>query len=111
MSNKQIAPERWKKFFEEFSHGNQGRRIKLETVNPESGDQIQFEKSPLLSLVYDSVNTGQVTVSTKEEEITHTHTIHAPNTVWEALDQDGKVLALEILDEDRNQTILQFQEE
>ena len=110
MSNKQIAPERWKEFFEEFSHGNQGRRIKLETVNPDSGDQIQFEKSPLLSLVYDSVNTGQVTISASEEEITRTHTIHAPNTVWEALDQDGKVVALEILDESENQTILQFQE-
>ncbi|MDJ0679790.1 MAG: hypothetical protein QNJ18_07995 [Xenococcaceae cyanobacterium MO_167.B52] len=42
--------------------------------------------------------------------ITRTHTINAPNTVWEALDEDGKVLALEILDEGHNQTILQFQE-
>ena len=110
MSNKQIAPERWKEFFKEFSNGNQGRRMKLETVNPESGDQIQFEKSPLLSLVYDSVNTGQVTISASEEEITCSHTIHAPNTVWVSLDQDGKAVALEILDESENQTILQFQE-
>lgn len=89
MSNKQIAPERWKEFFEEFSHGNQGRRMKLEIVNPERGDEIQFENSLLFSLVYDSVNTGQVRISASEEEITCTHTIHAPNTVWEALDQDG----------------------
>ena len=110
MNNKQIAPEGWSEFFDQFSNNNRGRRIKLETVNPERGDQIQFQNSPLLSLAYDSGNTGQVTISTSEEEITCTHTIHAPNTVWEALDQDGKVVALEILDESRNQTILQFQE-
>ena len=110
MSNKQIAPERWGEFFDQVSNNNKGRRIKLEIVNPVRGDQIQFENSPLLSLVYDSVNTGQVTISATEEEITRTHTIHAPNTVWEALDQDGKVVALEILDESHNQAILQFQE-
>ena len=58
MSNKQIAPERWGEFFEQVSNNNQGRRIKLEIVNPVRGDQIQFENSPLLSLIYDSVNTG-----------------------------------------------------
>ncbi len=110
MSNQQIAPERWTEFFEQLSNGNQGRLIRLEIVNPERGDEIRFQKSPLLSLVYDSVNTGQVTISASEEEITRSYTIHGPNTVWEALDSNGKVVALEILDESQTQTILQFQE-
>ena len=107
MSNKQINPERWEEFFDQFTNGNRGRLIKLEIVDPERGDQIPLQNAPLWSLVYNSVNRdNDLTISTGGEEVTYAHTIHTPKTVWEALDQNGKVVALEIVDESKTQTIL-----
>ena len=47
MSNKQINPERWEEFFDQFTNGNRGRLIKLEIVAPERGDQIPLQNAPL----------------------------------------------------------------
>ena len=107
MANKQISQDRWVEFFDQFTNGNRGRRIKLEIVDPESGDEIPIQNAPLWSLVYDPVEKGNdLTIATGKEEVNYAHTILAPKVVWSAQDTNGKVTALEILDESNAQTIL-----
>lgn len=109
MSNKQISPDRWVEFFDQFTNGNRGRLIKLEIVTQESGNLIPIQNAPLWSLVYDPVNKGNdLIIATGKSEVTYSHTILAPKTVWEAQDQNGKVVALEIVDQSGTQTILHF---
>jgi hypothetical protein len=76
MSNKQISPDRWVEFFDQFTNGNRGRLIKLEIVTPESGDLIPIQNAPLWSLVYDPVNKGNdLVIATGQDEVTYSHTM------------------------------------
>ncbi len=107
LSNQQISPDRWLEFFDQFTHDNRGRLIKLEIVNRERGDEILIENAPLWSLVYAPVPQGnKLTLATGEEEVTFAHNILAPKIVWSAKDETGQVVALEIIDESNAQTIL-----
>jgi hypothetical protein len=107
MVNKQIPQDRWVEFFDQFTNGNRGRLIKLEIVDQESGDEISIQNAPLWSLVYDPVDKGNdLMIATGRDEVTYAHTVLAPKIVLEAQDTNGKVVALEILDQSNNQTIL-----
>ena len=106
-SNQQISPERWVEFFDQFTNDNRGRLIKLEIVNQERGDEILIENAPLWSLVYAPVPQGnKLTLATEKDEVPPAHTILAPKIVWKAEDVNGQVVALEIIDESKAQTIL-----
>ena len=112
LSNQQIPSDRWVEFFDQFTNDNRGRLIKLEIVAREHGDQIPIQNAPLWSLVYNPVAQGnELTIATRRDETTHTHTILAPKTVWSAQDANGQVVALEILDESNVQTILYLKRE
>ncbi|MBE9043561.1 DUF5335 family protein [Pleurocapsales cyanobacterium LEGE 10410] len=107
MSNKQIPQERWVEFFDQFTNGNRKRLIKLEIVDRESGDLVAIKNAPLWSLVYDPVDKGNdLTIETGRDEVNYAHTVLAPKIVWERQDSNGKVTALEIIDEGNTQTIL-----
>ncbi len=107
MSNKQIPQDRWVEFFDQFTNGNRKRLIKLEIVDRESGDEIPIQNAPLWSLVYDPVDKGNdLTIETGRDEVNYAHTVPAPKIVWERQDSNGKVTALEIIDEGNTQTIL-----
>lgn len=105
--NQQIAHERWVEFFDQFTHDNRGRLIKLEIVNRERGDEIPIENAPLWSLVYAPVAQGnKLLLTTEKDEVPPAYTIMAPKIVWSAKDVNGQVVALEIIDENNAQTIL-----
>ena len=114
LSNQKISSDQWGEFFDQFTHDNRGRLIKLEIVNREGGDEILIENAPLWSLVYTPVAQGNnltlstgrnTTIVTERDEVTYSHTIHAPKTVWSAEDSDGQIVALEVIDESNAQTI------
>lgn len=114
MSNQQISSDQWVEFFDQFTQDNRGRLIKLEIVNRERGDEILIENAPLWSLVYAPVPQGNnltlstgrnTTIVTGRDEVTYSHTIHAPKTVWEAEDSNDQIVALEVIDESNAQTI------
>lgn len=107
LNNQKIASDQWTEFFEQFTHDNRGRLIKLEILNRERGDEILIENAPLWSLVYAPVPQGKkLTLATGEDEVTSAHNILAPKIVWSAKDENGQVVALEIIDESNAQTIL-----
>ena len=106
-TNQQISPEKWVKFFDQFTNDNRGRLIKLEIVNRERGDEILIENAPLWSLVYAPVPQGnKLLLATGRDGVTSAHTILAPKIIWSAQDAHGHVVALEIIDESKAQTIL-----
>lgn len=106
---KQIPAEQWGEFFDTFTNGNKGRLIKLEVIDREMGDETPVENMPLWVPIYDPVGKGNdLTVEIGRDEIAYSHTIEAPNEVWQERDDNGKVVALEIKTEDGTQTILQL---
>lgn len=108
-TNKQIPQERWLEFFDQFSDGNKGRQVQLEVISEDIGDQMPIEKAPLWSLIYDPINKGNdLTIEIGRDQVAYAHTIQAPNAVWEAQDENGKVSALEIRAEDGSQTIVRL---
>lgn len=110
MSNKQIPQERWVEFFDQFTNGNRGRLLKLEIVDQEMGDETPISNVPLWTLVYDPIGKGNdLVIETGQNEVNYAHTVLAPKAVWERQDSNGKVTALEILDDSDNQTILHLQ--
>lgn len=107
MSSKQIPQERWVEFFDQFTNGNKGRRLKLEIVDQQIGDEIPISNAPLWALVYDPRDKGNdLVIETGQDEVNYAHTVLAPKTVWERQDGNGKVTALEIIDEANHQTIV-----
>ena len=109
--SKQIPQERWLEFFDLLSDGNRGRMIAIEVINPEIGDEELIKNAPLLSLVYDPPKKGNdLMIETGKEQVNYAHTVTAPTEVWEAQDENGKVVALEIKDESGTQTILRFEQ-
>ena len=106
---KQIPAEQWGEFFDTFTNGNKGRLIKLEVIDREMGNETPVENMPLWALIYDPVGKGNdLTVEIGRDEVAYSHTIEAPNEVWQERDDNGKVVALEIKTEDGTQTILQL---
>ncbi|HEY9599998.1 MAG TPA: DUF5335 family protein [Allocoleopsis sp.] len=105
--NKQIPREEWIEFFDMFTNGNKGRLINLELIDRELGDETPVKEQPLLSLMYDPVDKGNdLTIEIGRTQVAYAHTIDAPQEVWQAQDDNGKVIALEIKADAGNQAIL-----
>ncbi len=105
--NKQIPRDEWVEFFDMLTNGNKGRLINLELLDRELGDETPVKGQPLLSLVYDPVNKGNdLTIEIGRTQVAYAHTIDAPQEVWQAQDDNGKVVALEIKTNEGNQAIL-----
>jgi hypothetical protein len=48
-----VAKENWQTFFDAFTKVIEGRRVEIEVIGPEVGDQIEAEWLPLNGLTYD----------------------------------------------------------
>ena len=106
---KKVEQENWLEFFSIFSNGNRGRLIAIEVEDMTSGDQPIADALPLLAIDYDPVNKGDdLVVTTGKEEVDYSHTISAPAEVWEAQDDNGEVIALEVINGDGARTIITF---
>ena len=109
--SKQIPQQRWLEFFDLLSDGNRGRSIAIEVISSEIGDEELIKNAPLFSVVCDPPDKGNDRViETGKEQVNYAHTVTSPTEVWEAQDENGKVVALEIKDESGTQTILRFEQ-
>ena len=108
-NSKQVEQGRWVEFFDMLSDGNRGRRISLEVIDPELGDESPIKDAALFSVVCDPVGKGNdIMIETGEKQVNYAHTVNAPTEVWQAQDENGELIALEINDESGAQTILRF---
>jgi hypothetical protein len=73
------------------------------------GDQPLTDAAPLFAIDYDPANKGDdLVITTGRDEVDYSHKISAPAEIWESQDDNGKVVALEIIDRDGAKTILVF---
>jgi hypothetical protein len=106
---KKLDQERWSEFLSMFSNGNRGRMVAIEVADMAIGDQPLTDGAPLFAIDYDPANKGDdLVITTGRDEVDYSHTISAPTEIWEAQDDNGKVVALEIIDRKEAKTILVF---
>jgi hypothetical protein len=108
--NEQIHRESWPAFFNQFSQESQGRPISMEIVGRELGANVEAKTVPLIAIDFDQ-RAGAILITTGQGTKTLTHVITAPKTVWvERSDEAKKVMALEVIAEEDNRTILRFED-
>lgn len=111
LNSKQIPQQRWLEFFDMFGDGNRGRTIAIEVINQEFSDEELIKDAPLFSIIYDPPDKdNNLALETGKDEVNYAHNIVAPTEVWEAQDENGEVVALEIKDESDTKTILRFEQ-
>lgn len=108
-NSKKIEQDRWVEFFDMLSNGNRGRRVSLEVIDPEMGDKTPIKDAALFSVVCDPVGKGNdIIIETGEKQVNYAHTVNSPTEAWEAQDENGELIALQLNDESGAQTILRF---
>ena len=106
---KKIDQERQLEFLSMFSNGNRGRMVAIEVADMSNGDQPLTEAAPLFAIDYDPANKGDdLVITTGRDDVDYSHTISAPVEIWESQDDNGKVVALEVIDRNGVKTILVF---
>ena len=107
--NSVIKQSDWSDFFTTFSNGNRGRQVSIEIFDPESGSTGQANEGPLMAVDYDPSGKGNdIVITTGKDTIDYSHTITAPVEVKQEQADDGKVAALEIVDQKKATTVLKF---
>jgi len=108
-ANQKFDQGRWLEFLSMFSNGNRGRMVAIEVADMATGDQPLTEAAPLFAIDYDPANKGDdLVITTGRDEVDYTHKISAPVEIWESQDDNGKVVALEVIDRNGVKTILVF---
>jgi hypothetical protein len=108
MQTREIPPNQWRQFFDDFSKRHDGWIVDLEVVGREIGDQQEVNDLPLVGI------TADVKGSERRLEITAgkttdshvTHIIDRPRRVW--VKQPGE--SIEIEAEDGTKTIVSFEQ-
>ena len=105
--NTRIPTEEWSDFFTTFSNDTRGRQVSIQVLDTESGDTGVVDKGNLLAVDYDPANKGNdIVVTCGTDKIDASHTIGAPEELWRAQLDSGEINALEIIDQNKNQTII-----
>jgi hypothetical protein len=85
MPTRQIEPDQWKAFLEEFSRRHQGAFVAVETADPEDGTQEETKEMPFLGISFEvkgsEADSVEVIVGTEAEDHI-THTIFRPKKIY-----------------------------
>jgi Family of unknown function (DUF5335) len=108
--SKSVPRERWGEFFAQFSDGNRGRRISIETIGLELGDAELIQNAPLMALIYDRPGKGDdLAIEVGQDEVTYAHTIDSPTEVLTGQNSDGLMMAIQISDAAGTKTLIKLQ--
>ena len=108
--SKSLPREQWGEFFDQFSDGNRGRHLSIESISAELGDEALIQNAPLLAVVYDRPGKGNdLVVEVGKDEVTYAHTIDAPAEVLTGQNSNGQVIALSITDAAGTKTLIKLQ--
>jgi hypothetical protein len=104
---KAIPVERWGEWCDLFTNGNRGRLIGIEIVDSEMGAQTLADSVTLVAIDHDPAGKGNdFVISYGDEGAPTRHTVPGPVALWQAQDQNGVVVSLEIEDERGGRTIV-----
>lgn len=104
---KNIPAERWAEWCNTFTNGNSGRTVKVELVNDELGAEPLVDGAALVALDYDPAGKGNnFVLSYGDQAAPSSHVITGPLALWQAQDENGQVVSLEIEAENDSRTII-----
>jgi len=108
--SKTVPRERWGEFFDQFSDGNRGRHLAIESISAALGDETLMQNAPLLAIVYDRPGKGNdLVIEVGKHEVTYAHTIDAPTEVLTGQNDVGQIVALWITDVAGTKTLIKLQ--
>jgi hypothetical protein len=106
---KNIPGERWQEFCESFTSGNRGRIVSITVDNGDIGEAL-VEETIFSAIDYDPIGKGDdLVIAYGGLSPVAFHVVSLPYEIWEAQDENGKVLALEIIDTEDRKIILKFE--
>ncbi len=106
---KPIPQSQWVEFFDTLSNGNRGRNIKLVVSEAGTGNLEPVKDTPLMSIICDPDGKGNdIIIETGRTEVNYAHTVSNPIEVVESQDENGKLIALAITDQNKAQTTVSF---
>jgi Family of unknown function (DUF5335) len=107
---KTILREQWGEFFDQFSDGNRGRHISIESLGSELGDETLVQSSPLMAIIYDRPGKGDdLVIEVGQDEVNYAHTVDSPTEVLTGQDSNGLMLAVWISDAAGTKTLVKLQ--
>ena len=107
---KTLPNEGWGEFFDQFSNGNRGRHISIESIDDELGDEELIQDAPLMAIVYDRPGKGNdLVIEVGKHQVTYAHTIDAPTEISTGQDASGQIVAICINDASGTKTLVKFQ--
>ena len=108
--SKSIPLAQWEKFFDEFSGDNRGRRIAIEIIDSELGDQELIKNAPLLAMIYDRPDKGNnLAIEVGKDQMTYAHTVDAPTEISTAQNANGDIVAIWITDAAGRKTLVKLE--
>lgn len=107
---KALPNEGWGAFFDQFSDGNRGRYISIESIDAELGDEELIKNAPLMAIVYDRPGKGNdLVIEVGKHEVTYAHTIDAPTEISTGQDALGQIVVICINDASGTKTLVKLQ--
>ena len=108
--NKSVPRERWGEFFDQFSDGNRGRRITIESISSELGDEELIQNAPLMAMIYDRPGKGDdLVIEVGRDEVRYAHTVDSPTEVLTGQNSNGQIIAIWISDAAGAKTLVKLQ--
>ncbi len=106
-TSKEIAAERWEAWCDTFTNGNRGRLVSIEIVSDELGAEPLAERATLIAIDYDPAGKGNnFVISYGDEAAPSRHVVAGPVALWQAQDENGLVVSLEIEDQREGRIIV-----
>ena len=104
---KRVPSERWEAWCDTFTNGNRGRLIRIEIVGDELGAEPLADGAALVALDYDPAGKGKdFVISYGDEAAPSRHLVADPVALWQAQDENGLVVSLDIEAEGGSRTIV-----
>ncbi len=105
---KLIPGDRWQEYCDTFTNGNRGRPVSITVVEEDMG-VLLAEAVPFSAIDYDPQGKGDdFVISYGDKAPLTSHIVNVPVELWQAQDEYGKVIALEIINTENTKTILKF---
>ncbi len=96
--SKSLPREQWGEFFDQFSDGNRGRHVSIESISSEIGDEELVQNAPLVAIIYDRPEKGDnLVIDVGKDKTTYGHTIYLLTEVSTGQNSNGQMIALCII--------------
>jgi hypothetical protein len=104
---KSVPTEQWEKFFDEYTSANRGRRISIEIIDTELGDEELIQNAPLLAMIYDRPGKGNnLAIEVGKDEMTYGHSIDTPTEILTGENANGEIIAIWIAEATGRKTLV-----